>query len=328
MNNINNEEEIKNCFKTSIYSKNNDNLYEINCGFLINSEIYIFCEIGENINAGEYTIQINQKFNYLNKDFSISQDNKKTIIKYDYNIPFLYSSRQIIEVNDEINLYTLTFNIFSYNNEPLALSTAGNILPLENCEVKNKKLICYLEKNEILSILDDKETWFKLEYIGNKQYQTEFNFVDYINIKYISNTKKENIKVNIKKLLVNCTENHRYIAYETDITNIPIISTDIYGFYLDFENSSGCEYFRRKCHFVKYIIGTLLILCKMDGGNVEYRLKEIEKEIDTEFLNVNYNFIIQPVNNTEIFILSDIKDESYGIINYNKILDFREKKKH
>ena len=64
----------------------------------------------------------------------------------------------------------------------------------------------------------------------------------------------------------------------------------------------------------------------MDGGNGEYRLKEIEKEIDTEFLNVNYNFIIQPVNNTEIFILSDIKDESYGIINYNKILDFRKKK--
>ena len=57
--NIINEEEIKNCFKTTIYSKNNDNFYEINCGFLkglINSEIYIFCEIGENINSGEYTI--------------------------------------------------------------------------------------------------------------------------------------------------------------------------------------------------------------------------------------------------------------------------------
>ena len=318
--------EKKTFFETLISGKDSQ-IYKINCGFIkgiIDSEFYIFCEIKENINAGEYTIQINQNLNYLNYQINISQESKIYIIKYNYNIPFLYSDTQFIEVKDNINLYTLKFNIYSYNNEPLILSTIGNLLPLDNCEEKNNELICVLEKNKILSIMEDKEAWFKLEYVAHNEYQTEFKFANYINIKYISNTKKKNIKVNIKRLVSNCTENYKYIAYETDITDIPIISTDIYsGFYLDFENSSGCEYFRRKCHFVKYVIGPLLILCKMEGGNGEYKLKEIEKEIDIEYLNVNYNFIIQPINNTETFFLSEVKNESYGIINYQNILDFR-----
>ena len=177
--------------------------------------------------------------------------------------------------------------------------------------------------------MDNTNVFLKLEYIANKEYQTEFQFVDYIIFKYIPNKKKENIKVNIKKLITNCTENYRFIAYETDIINLPIISTDIYsGFYLDFENSSGCEYFKSKCRFVKYNIGPLLILCKIEAGKGEYRLKMIEKEIEVEFLNINYNFIIQPVNNIEIFYLSDAKFESFGIINYHKILNFKKKESY
>lgn len=59
--------------------------------------------------------------------------------------------------------------------------------------------MCYLEKNEILSIMEDKEAWLKLQYIANNKYQTEFTFVDYIKTKYITNSKKKNIAVNIKK---------------------------------------------------------------------------------------------------------------------------------
>ena len=320
------KEDTKTYFKTSIYSKKEE-LYEINCGFLtgfIYSEKYIFCNIGENINAGEYSIKINQNFNYLDYQININQDNTASFIIFDYNIPFLYSGKQLIEVKDDINLYKLKFKIYSYNNQPLILTTTGNYLTLENCEINNDELICYLEKDAILSIMDNTQVWLKLEYIANKVYQTEFQFVDYIIIKYNSNKKKENVKVNIKKLLTNCTENYRFIAYETDITNLPIISTDFYsGFYLEFENSSGCEYFKSRCRFVKYNIGPLLILCKIEGGKGEYRLKMIENEIDVEFLNINYNFVIQPVNNTETFYLSDVKFESFGIMNYYKILDFR-----
>ena len=331
INEIFNKEEIKTYFKTTIHSKKEE-FYEINCGFLngfIYSEKYIFCKISENVNAGEYTIKINQNFNYLNYQINISQDNSTSFVIYDYNIPFLYSGKQLIEIKNDINSYKLKFKIYSYDNQPLILSTTGNYLPLENCETNNDELICYLEKDSILSIMDNTQVWVKLEYIANNEYQTEFQFVDYVVFKYISSKKKENIKVNIKKLLTNYTENYRYIAYETDIINIPIISTDIYsGFYLDFENSSGCEYFKSKCRFVKYNIGPLLILCKIENGKGEYRLKMIEKEIDVEYLNINYNFIIQPVDNAEIFHLSDVKIESFGIINYNKILDFREKESY
>ena len=328
INKLFNKEEKKTYFKTSIYSKNEE-FNEINCGFLngfIYSEKFIFCNIAENINAGEYSISINQNFIYLDYQINIIQDNTASFIIYDYNIPFLYSGKQLIEIKDDINLYKLKFKIFSYNNQALILSTTGHYLTLENCEINNDELICNLEKDIILSIMDNTQIWFKLEYIANKEYQTEFQFVDYIIFKYISNKRKENIKVKIKKLLTNCTENYKYIAYETDIINLPIISTDIYsGFYLDFENSSGCEYFKSKCRFVKYNIGPLLILCKIEGNKGEYRLKIIEKEIDVEFLNINYNFVIQPINNTEIFYLSDTKIEYFGFINYYKLLDFREK---
>ena len=322
---FNNEDKNK-LFKINIYAENKEK-FAINCGFLnglIISEIYISCFIDEDITAGKYSIQINQKFVYLDYQINVIQDKKIIVIKYNYNIPFLYSRKQFIEVKDDINIYELKFKIYSYKNEPLILSTIGNFLPLDNCEEKNEELKCYLGKNEILSIMENSVIWFKLEYIANKEYKTEFQFVDYICIKKSSNSKKKNIKINIRKLLSNCTEKYKYIAYEINIINIPILSTDIFsGFYLDFEN--GCDYFRSKCRFVKYVDSPLLILCKMEGGDGEYKLKNIKEEIDIDYLNINYNFIIQPVNNTEIFYLSKVKNESFGIMNYQKILDFRKK---
>lgn len=115
INDIIHKNEMKILFKALIYRKNDDNVYETNCGFLkgsINPKIFIFCEIGENIKQGGYTIRMNENFTYLDTKINIYQDNKINIIKYDYNIPFLYSPRQIIEVNDNINLYSLTLKFF------------------------------------------------------------------------------------------------------------------------------------------------------------------------------------------------------------------------
>ena len=132
INKLFNKEEKKTYFKTSIYSKNEE-FSEINCGFLngfIYSEKFIFCNIAENINAGEYSISINQNFIYLDYQINIIHNNTASFIIYDYNIPFLYSGKQLIEIKDDINLYKLKFKIFSYNNQALILSTTGHYLTL------------------------------------------------------------------------------------------------------------------------------------------------------------------------------------------------------
>ena len=319
------KEEKYTFFKTFIFSKWEEN-YEVDCGFIkgfADSELNVFCEIGESILPGEYYIHINQQFSYLNYKINLNQEKKTNINIFDYIIPFLYSKKQFIEIKENINTYELTFSIYSYDSQPLMLSSTGNYITLDNCHKKSEELLCHIEKDKILSIMDDTSIWLKLEYFANEEYKTAFKFVDYINIKYIPNNQKINIKVNIKKLLINCTENDRVIAYETDVTNIPIISTDIYGFYLDFENSSGCEYFKSKCRLKKYVIGPMLILCRVDVKEGEFRLKLIEKEFEIEYLNINYNFIIQPTNNKEIFYISNNKKESFGFMNYFNILDFR-----
>ena len=192
INQLINNEDTNELFKTNIYAENKEK-FAINCGFLnglIISEIYISCFIDEDITAGKYSIQINQKFVYLDYQINVIQDKKIIVRKYDYNIPILYSRKQFIEVKDDINIYELKFKIYSYKNEPLILSTIGNFLPLENCE----------EKNEILSIMENSEILFKLEYIANKEYKTEFQFVDYIFIKKSSNSKKKEYKNKYKKI--------------------------------------------------------------------------------------------------------------------------------
>ena len=238
-----------------------------------------------------------------------------------YEDPILHAESQTIKMNDRILSYNLKFKIEVYNNEILLLIADGNEIVLYNCKEDNKELICSLEKNILLSIMETNFISFQLGYISSET--QEKHLFDGIII-YAKYSQKKDIRINIIKLLVNCTETYRAIAYETDVYETPIISTSFTNkFNLEFENTNN-EIVIGQCRLAKYEIGLLLVLCELKNAEGEYQLKEIENEIILDEINANYNFIIQPVKNKESFVISNgVKSIGYKV--YNRELDFRKK---
>ena len=185
----------------------------------------------------------------------------------------------------------------SYNNERLFLKS-DIYLPL-NCLQKNDELKCLISKTEIEAIMYNDENSYRIGY---------FNGTDLIDIyklfilKIIYNLEeKTDIYVGITKLLVNSADTDTYIAYETNVTDIPIIYSDI-DLFVPF-NLSEDEY--QYCGFRKYDGYPLYLICETPEfeEDLNYTLAEITTETEiynVDEINVKYNFIIQPVNNKEI----------------------------
>ena len=76
------------CFKTQI--SNERNSYQVNCGFwkAIDQNLFIFCDIGEDIPAGKYSINLKNtpKISYSGYTISLVQYGDSEITKYDTNI--------------------------------------------------------------------------------------------------------------------------------------------------------------------------------------------------------------------------------------------------
>ena len=138
----------KTYFKTSI--KNGNNSYEINCGFwpkeISEFHIRLFCNIDENIPAGDYLVNFDGSIIYY-QNFSIrlSQRDYLNFDKFDMDIIDLYSDNQAINVVEDKDLYELKFKIVSYNHEKLIL---GSYIFLD-CNQKKDELICKVSKDEL-----------------------------------------------------------------------------------------------------------------------------------------------------------------------------------
>ena len=147
-----------------------------------------------------------------------------------------------------------------------------------------------------------------------KIFQFELNF----GIVISSNLTKETINVDIKKLLEKDAGMGTFIAYETNVTNIPnIISKEFKLRFLNRESDSQYEG-DKYCNFKKTIGQPLLIICQFQEG--EFSLSEIEENIELNDLNVKYNFVVQPVFNNEIFKINVI-GQGFSK-SYPNILDF------
>ena len=139
-----------------------------------------------------------------------------------------------------------------------------------------------------------------------------------IDVEY-TNIQKKSINVLITKLVKNIVESHTFFAYETNVTNIDNIFVPIYDieFELPFKNNNkdkDCD-----CFFRKYDNYPLLILCSGDMG-YEFWLKEIKQEIFIENQNINYNFIIKPVNISDKISKDGTGSEIYSF--FPEVLDF------
>ena len=142
-----------------------------------------------------------------------------------------------------------------------------------------------------------------------------FNFNDYtIYDIYINYTlDKTDIYVEITKLLENNIDFGNYIAYETNVSNISNVDTKKF-FTLKLSTGNNIECLLKKTEEI-----SLVMICLISKGG-EFSLGEIENQTIVENTNIKYNFIIQPINNTEKCIISG--DGGIMLFAIQKVLDF------
>ena len=308
--------EEKTIFEATLTDQLN-NIYNVNCYLWepTNEKIRIFCKLYDDLKEGDNKLYIKKAtFEYKEYNITIISDDEPIRVYYFNNtIPFLYSEKQEINVEDGIDTYNLIFKIGLYNNELLKLYYKDSReMLLDDCQISGNEVICQMTKEKIEEILVFNGQEFGIEFIVNDLGYFRFDQVSNIKFNY-PNVTKENIYVNITKLKDNIGEKEHYIAYETNIDVMNKINSG--SFNLKFNGTN--EY---SCLFKKHDIGNLLLLCNIYEVGT-FTLEPTESDILLDKINIKYNFIIQPISNDESFIITDTS----GIIfrsNYPQILDY------
>lgn len=195
---------------------------------------------------------------------------------------------------------------------------------MNDCSIKEKELICKIDKNTFGGHIFSKQESFDTCSYGNGYIAIGHELIFGIIIKY--NPIKEDINVQIKKLLNGIPGAGGIIAYETDVTQISPCLTNY--FELDFTLIEDSEKKEFLCFFKKYKDNKpLFLLCEVESkisGN--YTLNEIKQEMKLEDISIKYNFIIKPVNIDEkINFRWNLKSSRAYYSIYPNIFDFTKK---
>ena len=286
----------KTCFESKV-SNGKDN-YNVNCGLWSKDEydIFIFCDIDENIPSGNYSILFKETepfyYNNYKVTLKVSEGDKNVEFqKVDKDIIDLYSDAQTLIIDNNVDNYELKFNIVSYNQEKIFFNY--NMI-LDNCRNENKILNCPLTKKDLLSYIPSENIRGDISYLNYQNYQRRFPLIVPIKIE-IKNIQKIDIFVGITKLLVDTNEHDVPIAYETNVTNISNFYSFLEEFSLTFinKNGEGIESENEgECSFLKYENNPLLLVCFVNE-KYENRLKEITEEIIIGNNSIVFNIIIE-----------------------------------
>ena len=286
------------CFNAKITDEKS-NSFSIDCGFwkAENEDLFIFCNIGENIAAGNYSLNFREtpEISYSDYIITLNQNSDLKFTKYDANIIDLYSDKPTIIVEKNKDNYELKFKISSYNQEPILFSYFFFL----DCSQKNDELICIITKKQLESIQTENGAKLYITYISYIGRSKKFPLIPYIDVIY-NDIEKTDVYVGITELIENITEKGTVMAYKTNVTDISNVITNIKSFTLDFENINDKEG-SCSCAFRKYDDTPLLIICAMENDGTNW-LKAITNEKIYNNLNNKYNFRIQPVNNREKII--------------------------
>ena len=301
--------EEKTNFET-IISVDDTNQINVNCKLWkpIDEKLNMFCKLRGNLTYGEHSFNLTSySFKYDNKKFNIIQNGSLSLFQLDERLPFLYSSKQMLNINENTNTYYLKFKIGEYNNEYLMIPADtkrefGSIILLDECFVEGKELKCKLEKDVIEEYAAYNGQKFSISYIfshGKNTLMDKDNNIRSIYGIYINYVlSKKNISVEIVKLLQDKVGEINLIAYETNVKDIDNVHSNT--FILSPSNGENI-----RC-FLKKTIGIPLVMNCLSDMKTEFSLGKIEKKTELNDINIKYNFIIQPINNTEKCEIYDI----------------------
>jgi len=315
--------EEKTYFNTTI-SRENDNDYhfKITCRLWKpkNDKIRLLCKSNEGLLYGK--IKIHSAF-FSYKKYKIAlvstMSFKIQTQIVPENVPFLYSDKNIINIEEDKQYYDFKFKIEEYNNEILFFQRKKmssdmylTDLILEDCNAEKKELTCKIEKEKLIESLFYNGEIFELGFLS---FNIQYKFLCVLDITINYNiSKKEDVFVGITKLLQNNIDSLDYIPYETNITSISNVISSL------FEYNTNIDTYN--CKMKKSATKPLLFLCLKQNyqTKTKYSLGENKTEVILNNIHIKYNFRIQPVNRPEEFTM---KNDRIGVsIRYPTKLDF------
>ena len=148
--------EEKTAFQTFCTERRTKGNFTLSCRLWKPSygNLKLFCKLNDFFTNGYHSILINNTiFNYRSYSILVNFIGSFGFNQLKY-YPFLYSDEQIINIEDEKDLYLLKFNIESFSEDIIFIG--GKFLNrkfLTNYKVKEKELICEIKKEDLVEIL-------------------------------------------------------------------------------------------------------------------------------------------------------------------------------
>ena len=321
LDNIFNSSDIETETLNKMEFSGNNKTYLADCHFWKpkDRKLILICKFNEKIDT-PYIILNKKSFYYKECMITLFSQHSLTIIQLNSNISFLYADEQIINITENITEYNLEFKKEVYNKEPLILYNFYDILKNIhlNCVEEPKKIRCPISKDKLIQIINGKSERFYLSQLTESEGILRLLSVSDIIINYES-VEKKIINLNITKLLTPTVVRYDFIVFETNITDIPIIITDIFIFYKNTIKELKCQF--KKSSNQKD--DKLLLLCQADSEG-EHQLDIKETNLDN--IHILYSFKIPATNFTEKINVTNGESASIILV-YPNSLNFESQDK-
>ena len=250
--NIFNDTTIENDFAFKATFSGYDENYISDCFFWKpeGSTVIMICKFNENI-ISEYITLNKYSFEYNNHNITIISEDLK-IKQSNSSVAFLYSNKQTVNITDNAD-NIIKFKKVAYNKESLILHNGFKNIILD-CKEETNEIICPIKKEKIIEILSYSGEEFSLAQLTDSDGILELNFVSNISITF-NDITKETININITKLLTPLVDLNNYVIYETNVTNIPKITTNSFNIAPNRNDNTNC-FFKKiiiKIHYFFYV---------------------------------------------------------------------------
>ena len=241
-------------------------------------------------------------------------------------VPFLYSDVQIVDLNDEKDFYYFYYKtgVIQDTNLNLRLTDTGEIymLPFDNCETNQRNMICKISKKKLESFLNYKDGTYKASliavYIGQDFAIRSKPFTYTIEISKKEKQKKNNVYVEVKRILTPLKTSEGYLTYETNVTNIDILRTRGSIFEMIGENYK----YQTRCFFKKNEDNSpLMFICLLEFREGSFRLNKFN-HLSMNFIDYKYNFIVTYQKDESI---TREEGAEFVLITYPEVLNFTSK---
>ena len=286
-------------FTTELLDINDHNIkYKTNCRIWKPNDdfVRIICNLDENLKSSTEMLILNStSFDYKKYKIHIKQDKAFQYHQYEHDIPFLYSDKQIIKINDETS-YDLKFKSEVFKDNILYIyGSHNNYAILENCQSTEKEVNCKITKEKIEEILTINNEQFKIGAIEDNIGVIPFDHILSITINY-ENVKKEEIYLKIIRTIGGTTEKGTPFAWETNITEFPTFISQKF-------DDSNKGYFK-KGYFKKISGRSLLLFSDFNDETKQSLNATIDKEQIIDNIHYKYIFRIQPCSFEDIYSVS------------------------